>query len=1292
MLVLRGASALSAFRLNKLRDNLTAKVNIPIQIAVEQIYLVDLDQALTATELELLKALIPNLTAAPPPPGTLLLVTTRIGTRSAWSSKATDIANICGLSKVRSLEQGLAHYLISDTKLDENALSSAAIMLYDPMTQSVFYDLQDAEALFGHVIPKPMEIVDVLNVGLGGLISVNQTLGLALTMEELEYLQESFQTLGRNPTDVELMMFAQANSEHCRHKIFNADWIIDGYRQPYTLFNMIRHTTECNSGGVLSAYTDNAAVIRGLQGQRLIPDPVTKIYTESIEPIHILLKVETHNHPTAIAPWPGAATGVGGEIRDEAATGRGARTKAGLAGFAVSNLNIPDFIQPWEQDLGASPRMASALDIMLEGPLGAAAFNNEFGRPNLCGFFRSYAMQIPGPNGPELRGYHKPIMLAGGMGNIRSEHVKKRRFIPGSPLIVLGGPAMRIGLGGGAASSMTSGTSDYNLDLASVQRANPEMQRRCQEVIDHCWALGINNPILSIHDVGAGGLSNALPELAYGSKRGCRGELRAIPSDDSGMSPLEIWCNESQERYVIALDIEYLDEFRSICERERCPWTVVGEATSEEHLLIGDAQFSNNPIDLPMPLLFGNPPRTLKDVHHYHSPKIAFDTQSIPIREAAFRLLHLPTIADKTFLITIGDRTVTGLVARDQMVGPWQIPVADCAVTLANYTGTLGEAMAVGERTPIAVIDAPASGRMAIGEAITNIAAARIDCLSDVKLSANWMAASGYRGEDANLYDTVRAVALELCPKLGISIPVGKDSLSMRTLWQQDDQNKEMTAPLSLIVSAFAPVWDVSTTLTPQLRLDQGDSDLLLIDLGKGRNRLGCSCLAQIYNHTGTEAADLDDPLALKNFFAVIQDLAQDELILAYHDRSDGGLFVTLCEMAFAGHCGLNIQLDQCADTAIAALFTEELGAVVQVRHVDLDDVLKSLHDNGLGRYSKIIGGITTDDAITFNFNGTVVLRESRVTLQQAWSETSYRLQTLRDDAACVQEAFNDIAINDPGLNPLINFDLDTDIAAPYIGTGVRPKIAIMREQGTNGHVEMAAAFHQAGFACVDVHTSDLLENRVSLGSFLGLAVCGGFSYGDVWGAGSGWAQSILLHPKIRDQFQEFFARTDTFTLGVCNGCQMLSYLRELIPGAQHWPHFTRNRSEQFEARLSLVEITNSPSILLQNMSGSRLPIAVAHGEGRVQILDTCSVATLEPLVALRFVTNNGAVATRYPANPNGSPLGITGLTTVDGRATIMMPHPERLFRTLQYSWHPDHWGEDGPWMQLFRNARAWVN
>ena len=1294
MLYLRGGPALSDFRLDRLLTAVRAQVPAISAVGAEVVYFVDTEQRLDDRQRAFLGRLLNEAAELPPPPGDLLLVVPRLGTASPWSSKATDIVHNCGLSTVRRVERGTAYYFSGHGLAVESHLVALSGAIHDRMTETVLGSPEEAEALFSGAEPAPLRIIDLLNGGAAALQQANADLGLALSQDEMDYLLESFTQLGRNPSDVELMMFAQANSEHCRHKIFNAGWRIDGEDQALSLFDMIRNTAKHWPDGILSAYRDNAAVLAGPRAERFYPifDKGGE-YGPHREDGHIAIKVETHNHPTAISPFPGAATGAGGEIRDEGAAGRGAKPKAGLTGFSVSNLRIPGAEQPWERDHGKPDRIASALDIMLEAPIGAAAFNNEFGRPNLCGYFRTYEQQVKGANGRELRGYHKPIMIAGGLATIRPLHVDKAELPPGAQLIVLGGPAMLIGLGGGAASSVASGASAADLDFASVQRGNPEMQRRCQEVIDRCWQQGDKNPILSIHDVGAGGLSNALPELVHGSGRGARIELRAIPSDEPGMSPMQLWCNEAQERYVLAVKPEDLERFQALCERERCPYAVVGEVTAEQGLVLGDGYFDNTPVDLPMPLLLGKPPKLFRDVHRRTHHKEDFSTLKLNLNEAALRVLRLPAVADKSFLITIGDRTVTGLVARDQMVGPWQVPVADCAVTMSCYREYGGEAMAMGERAPIALLHHAASARMAVGEALTNIAAARIDFLSDVKLSANWMAACGHPGEDAGLYDAVKAIGMELCPTLDLAIPVGKDSLSMKTVWHPDGERREMTAPLSLIVSAFAPVMDVRKTLTPELRTDCGDSDLILIDLGKGKNRLGGSALAQVYGELGHHAPDLDDPQALQAFFDTIQSLNEDGLILAYHDRSDGGMFATVCEMAFAGHTGVTVALDELGDDPVAALFNEELGAVLQVRHEDTDDVLATLHDAGLGKHSHVIGELNEEDNVIFTHHHREILREVRLALHRAWSETSYRLQSRRDNPACAQAEYDRLLDSaDPGLNAKLSFDIHEDIAAPYIAGGLRPRVAVLREQGVNGQTEMAAAFDRAGFAAVDVHMSDLLGGRADLNDFQGMVACGGFSYGDVLGAGAGWAKSILFNSRARDQFSAFFARGDSFALGVCNGCQMFSHLRELIPGADLWPHFVGNASEQFEARFSLVEVVKSPSIFLSGMEGSRLPIAVAHGEGRADFSShTPHQALAAGIVALRYVDNRGKPTEHYPYNPGGSPLGITGLTTQDGRVTIMMPHPERVFRTVQNSWHPAEWGEDGAWLRMFRNARRWI-
>jgi phosphoribosylformylglycinamidine synthase len=1289
VLTLRGARALSDFRQQKLLEAVCSAVPAVASVHAEYQHFVDVDRTLDADELRVLEQLLGHGPRPPDPPtGPALLVIPRFGTISPWSSKATDIAHGCGLEVVRRVERGIRYTLAAraGVTLDAAAVDRAAPYLFDRMTQVWVREVSEAERLFAHAEPAPSRRIELLGQGRAALVRANQELGLALAEDEIDYLLSSFQDLGRNPTDVELMMFAQANSEHCRHKIFNATWFIDDEPQPHSLFDMIRHTHATTPRGVLSAYRDNAAVMAGSQGLRLFPDPKTSVYRKVDEDVHILMKVETHNHPTAISPYPGASTGSGGEIRDEGATGRGAKPKAGLVGFSVSNLRIPGFVQPWEHtDVGKPDRIVSALEIMLQGPIGGAAFNNEFGRPNVCGYFRTLELEFDGPAGREVRGYHKPIMIAGGLGNVRPSLVHKGTIPPGAQLVVLGGPAMLIGLGGGAASSMASGASAADLDFASVQRDNPEVERRCQEVIDRCAALGNDSPILSIHDVGAGGLSNALPELVHDSRRGARIELRLVPNAEPGMSPMEIWCNEAQERYVLAIDTARLDTFRAIAERERCPFAVLGTATEEESLRVDDAHFGDAPIDLPMAVLFGKPPKKTLRVRRVLGAPDPFDPTGLDLAEAARRVLRLPCVADKSFLITIGDRTVTGLVARDQMVGPWQVPVADAAVTLRDYDGFGGEAMAMGERTPVALVSSAAAARLAVGEAITNLASAPIASLDLVKLSANWMAAAGHPGEDAALYDAVRAVGLELCPALGLSIPVGKDSLSMRTVW--DDRKKSVTAPVSLIVSAFAPVADVRLALTPQLRTDAGDTDLVLVDLGRGKSRLGASALAQVHEQVGGATPDLDDPADLRGLFEGVQALGAAGLLLAYHDRSDGGLFVTACEMAFAGHVGLSIRLDGLGETPAGALFSEELGALLQVRRSATARVIADLEERGLRGACHVVGELRSDDRLVFLRGEREVLAAPRGELRRLWSETTFRMQALRDDPDCAREDFERQADDqDPGLCPRLTFDPTENVAGALLGRE-RPRIAVLREQGVNGQVEMAAAFHRAGFACVDVHMSDVLAGRATLDDCRGLVACGGFSYGDVLGAGLGWASSILHKAVAREQFERFFHRADTFALGVCNGCQALAALKDLIVGAEDWPRFVRNRSEQFEGRLSLVEILPSPSILLRGMAGSLLPIAVAHGLGRAEFDGSPDRAR----VAMRYVDHRGRATEHYPENPNGSPGGITSVTTTDGRVTIMMPHPERVFRAVQHSWCPPGFGDDAPFMRLFANARAWV-
>ncbi|MBA1148600.1 phosphoribosylformylglycinamidine synthase [Ectothiorhodospiraceae bacterium WFHF3C12] len=1297
MLTISGSAALSDFRARRLLDRLREHLPDLEGLKAQYVHFAETDRGLSDEETAVLQRLLRygGMPSEQAPAGLLRLVVPRPGTISPWSSKATDIAHNAGLAAVQRIERGVAYHLRlgSERSLSGAELSATDALLHDRMIEAVLDDWDDAGRLFDHSAPRALTTVDVLAGGREALAAADAELGLALAADEIDYLVENYQALGRNPSDLELMMFAQANSEHCRHKIFKADWIIDGREQARSLFDMIRNTYEQRPDGILSAYSDNAAVAEGYAAGRLSPldDGVYRLLEE---PAHLVMKVETHNHPTAISPFPGAATGVGGEIRDEGATGRGARPKAGLAGFSVSDLHIPGFPQPWEHRESFPGRLATPLSIMLEGPIGAASYANEFGRPNLGGYFRTLEARLPTPQGEEHRGYHKPIMIAGGMGNIRDIHVEKGTLPEGAQLIVLGGPAMLIGLGGGAASSVTSGESEETLDFASVQRSNPEMERRCQEVIDACWRRGDDNPVVSIHDVGAGGLSNALPELLDDSERGGRIELRTVPTDDPGMSPMELWCNESQERYVLAVAPDRLEDFAALCERERCPYAVVGEATAERTLMVGDAHFGNTPAELPMDVLLGKPPKMLRDVHHRHLHHEPLNLDGVGVPEAVERVLRLPAVAAKTFLITIGDRTVGGMTARDQMVGPWQVPVADVAVTLADHRGYSGEAMAMGERTPLALVNAAASGRMAVGEALTNLAAADIGDLRRVNLSANWMAACGHPGEDAALYETVKAVGMELCPALGLAIPVGKDSLSMKTVWQDRGGQHAVTAPLSLIVSAFAPVRDARRTLTPQLRGDGGETDLLLFDLGCGADRLGGSALAQVYGQVGDRVPDVGDPAALKSFFGLVQTLIDTGLALAYHDRSDGGLLATVLEMGFAGRMGVDLDITGLGRDPLAALFAEELGAVVQVRRADRARVLELAEASGLAHCAHVIGEPADDGRVRIRAGDDVLLERGLGELHRAWAETSYRMQALRDDPDCAREEFDSLLDEgDPGLHATLSFDPAGDVDAPFVNRGARPRVAILREQGVNGQLEMAAAFNRAGFEAVDVHSTDLLAGRQDLGTFSGLAACGGFSYGDVLGAGLGWAKTILFNDQLRDAFSAFFQREDTFALGVCNGCQMLAGLREIIPGTDLWPGFVRNRSEQYEARLSMVEVLPSPSLFLQGMAGSRMPIAVAHGEGRAAFQGDQGPrkALTAGLVGLRYVDGRGQATEHYPYNPNGSPLGITGMTSQDGRVTIMMPHPERVFRTVQNAWHPREWGEDGPWMRLFRNARVAV-
>ena len=1331
MLTLSGSRALSAFRAERLLERLRAA--LPSLRAVEARYLhfVQTREELSESERSLLRTLLTygDDPGGEDPVGVRMMITVpRFGTISPWSTKATDILHVCGLTKVARVERGIAWRLCADEALDRQTLLGLSAQLHDRMTETVICSVEEAKQLFAPPVPPSAHNVPLMEGGRPALEAANTRLGLALSDDEIDYLIAQFQRLKRDPTDVELMMFAQANSEHCRHKIFNARWTIDGEDQAHSLFAMIRHTHEVTPDNVLSAYRDNAAVMVGTIGGRFFVDPEDRQYRYHDEAIDILMKVETHNHPTAIAPWPGAATGAGGEIRDEGATGRGARPKAGLVGYTVSHLRLPGAVEPWEKPLEKPNRIVSPLDIMIEGPIGAAAFNNEFGRPNLAGTFRTFELDVPTTAGStELRAFHKPIMIAGGIGNIRRDHVEKRSLPEGAPLIVLGGPAMLIGLGGGAASSQSTGAGKEDLDFASVQRANPEMQRRCQEVIDACWALGERNPILSIHDVGAGGLSNALPEILNDCNRGGVMELRDVPSAEPGLSPMEIWCNEAQERYVIGLAPEALDAFGAIAARERCPWAVVGHATEERHLRLSDRYFGNTPIDLPMQVLFGKPPKMHRHTQRLNRPTTSAGVVDVSLDEAAHRVLGAPTVADKSFLIHIGDRSVGGLTARDQLVGPWQVPVADVAVTSAAFDSYHGEAMAMGERPQLSLLNPAAAARMTLAEAITNLAAAPIRSLRQVKLSANWMAPAGHPGADAELYTMVQTLALEACPTMGLTIPVGKDSMSMRTVWQQAGEAKSATAPVSLVLSAFAPVTDVRRTLTPALRLDDQPSRLLLVDLGRGRHRLGGSVFLQTFGMLGDQAPDVEDVEDLIAFFEAVQSANDEGWIRAYHDRSDGGLLACLCEMAFAGACGLDIDLSELggADPA-ALLFAEEAGAVLQVAEAHVEHLLGVFDEFGLRDAVHSVGRATSAPTLTFRRGAEHLLTGDLDTWRRRWSEVSWRIRRERDNPASADAEY--AATTDWASSKLfasLSFDPCTCFLEPeparderedlgdgaghgeeederrgprlgsgrFAAIGHHPNIAILREQGVNGHVEMAAAFDRAGFSAYDVHMSDILSGAVSLDRFSGLVACGGFSYGDVLGAGEGWARTILHNARARDAFASFFQRDDTFTLGVCNGCQMLAALKALIPGTEGWPLFVRNESEQFEARLAMVRIEKSPSLFFEGMEGSAVPIVVAHGEGRARWTSAKAEALHAPgrHVVARYVDGHNEVTTRYPMNPNGSPLGVAGVTSQDGRVTIMMPHPERVFRTSQLSWHPDTWGEDSPWMRMFQNARRWV-
>ncbi|WP_075791197.1 phosphoribosylformylglycinamidine synthase [Massilia putida] len=1350
MLILPGSNALSAFRSQRLLTQLQAVAPTVADVSARYYHFIDASAPLTTEDTERLSAM---LTYGEPVPETQyegvieeFFVIPRLGTISPWASKATDIAHNCGMAHIHRVERGVAFKVVlksgilgtgfgAPKKLADNEVQAVAALLHDRMTETVLRSADQAQALFTDLESRPLEQIDVLGQGRAALVDANANMGLALAEDEIDYLFDAFSRVQRNPTDVELMMFAQANSEHCRHKIFNAEWTIDGAKQDKSLFQMIKNTHQLQPKGTIVAYSDNSAIMEGAEALRFYPQAGSQVYAPVTQLTHTLMKVETHNHPTAISPFPGASTGAGGEIRDEGATGRGAKPKAGLTGFTVSNLYLPDAVRPWENAAnvnsadkagsdkvyGKPERIASPLQIMVDGPLGGAAFNNEFGRPNLGGYFRTYEQNV-GPtaiNGNTVFGYHKPIMIAGGIGNISDAHTHKNDIPVGSLLLQLGGPGMRIGMAGAAASSMATGTNTADLDFDSVQRGNPEMERRAQEVINSCWQLGDANPIISIHDVGAGGISNAFPEITNDAKRGATFDLRKVPLEESGMSPKEIWSNESQERYVLAISPDDLPRFAAICERERCPFAAVGVATEERQLRLIDPITNTSPVDMPMDVLLGKPPKMHRNVEHVKNEFAPVDVTGLDLEDVARRVLLLPTVADKSFLITIGDRTVGGMSVRDQMVGPWQVPVADCAVTTLSFEGYKGEAMAMGERTPLAVIDAAASGRMAVGESITNIAAAPIADISAIKLSANWMAACGQPGQDAALFDTVKAVGMELCPALGVSIPVGKDSLSMRTTWTENGaggkvESKAVVSPVSLIVSSFAPVTDVRKTLTPQLRTDLGDTSLILIDLGRGKNRLGASALAQVTQQLGNDVPDVDNPADLKAFFAAIQQLNNDGKLLAYHDRSDGGLYATLCEMAFAGRAGVSVNLDILTmegehasdhgdaknwaaqvgerrnDLTLRALFNEELGAVVQVKTAEKSDVMNVLRSFDLGACSHIIGKVNDRGVVEFTRDTKVIYNKRRSELHRLWSETSWRIARLRDNPACVDQEYDRLLDEqDPGFTPKLVHDTNVNIAAPFIATGARPTVAILREQGVNSHIETAWAMHQAGFTAVDVHMSDLIAGRAKLDDFKGLIAVGGFSYGDVLGAGEGWAKTILFNPDLKAAFAEFFGRGDTFGLGVCNGCQMMSNLKSIIPGAEAWPKFTRNKSEQFEARFGMVEVMDSPSIFFQDLAGTHAPLAIAHGEGYADFSQTGDIAKV--VKALRYIDNRGAATEAYPFNPNGSPEGLTAVTTPDGRFTVMMPHAERVARTVTMSWHPDGWGEDSPWARMFQNARKWV-
>ncbi len=1304
LLVFRGETALSDFRRLPLIKRCRQQLSTLSDLQAHFFFMVQLRRTLSADERGQLQRMLEADDEISSPKNNQLFICPRPGTISPWSSKATDILRNCGLDAVERIERGIAYTFVAENTPSADALNELAPLLYDRMTEAPVTDLP---SLFAQVAPLPLVTIPVRKQGRAALEKANSEMGLALSDEEIDYFLRAYADQQRDPTDVELMMFSVVNSEHCRHKIFNAEWIVDGQRQEHSLFDMIRHTHKKHPQGTVKAYSDNSGILQGYRIPVFRPNSSARHrYEYREEQTHVLIKVETHNHPTAISPYPGAATGVGGEIRDEGAAGSGGIPQAGLSAFFTSHLRIPDFAQPWEKDHAEFPaRLATPLDIMTEGPIGGAAFGNEFGRPNILGLFRTYEDVALS----RYRGYHKPIMVAGGVGLIDDVHVEKQQAQKGDYVIQLGGPAMLIGLGGGAASSMDTGSNQEDLDFASVQRENPEMERRCQELISRCIALGQDNPILSIHDVGAGGLSNACPELV--EQTGARFQLRAIHNDDPSMSPMQIWCNEAQERYVLVVGRTNLERFEQMATRERCLYAVIGEISDDGKLSVGDSLLGADPIpEIDLEVFLGNPPRMLRDVQRLEQAHPPLDLKDVTIAAAAERVLRFPAVAAKTFLITITDRSVTGLIARDQMVGPYQVPVADVALTCHSFQGHTGSAMAMGERTPLALIDAPASGRMAVAEAITNIAAAHIGAIHHIKLSGNWMCACGEEGEDANLFDAVHSVGLEFCPALGVSIPVGKDSLSMRAVWTDSQgQDHKIVAPMSLVISAFAPVQDARRVATPELVTDESvtnesainesvtnestaevDTHLLLIDLGRGKNRLGASCLAQVYNQLGDDGPDVAAH-DLRHLYAALQQMHQENLILAYHDRSDGGLFTTVAEMAFAGRCGIDLDISTLGDEALAALFCEEIGVVIQHRTADADQIKAILQTHQLDELAHAIGQPSSECQLTIRHGSTEIYRASTLDLHAAWAELTYRMQARRDNPDCAREEYEAIVdAEDPGLNFHRNYDF-IDKGATLLGA--KPRMAILREQGINGQVEMAAAFDAAGFESIDLTMTDLFAGRATLDEFQGLVACGGFSYGDVLGAGAGWARSVLFNDELREQFAAFFARPNTFSLGVCNGCQMLSHLKELIPGAQHWPRFLRNRSEQFEARLCTVEVAESRSVLLCGMQGSRLPIAVAHGEGRAEFssgaLDTLSTNNQ---LSLRYIDNYGQTSERYPFNPNGSPDGITGLCSEDGRATIMMPHPERLFRNVQLSWKPNDWdGEEGPWLKLFQNALSFV-